>query len=419
MPQPAAPVVVSFSGDLLGAYLLASQARAGARVVAVTVDAGLPSEQVEGLAAQARALGADEHVVADAAEHVYERYLAWLIKGDVLVGGVYPPWATAERYAEVDLLVAHARRRGIGAVAHPAGSAEERVLLEAALRALAPDLRLVDVDVGPLQARAWLDAQGLLPALGEAARLDLGGPLVRVGAWATTATGGDLDDPWSSPDDELYPTVPDASDAAALAEEFEVEFAQGLPVACCGAALDGPGLLRQVARIARRHGVGRGVHLGEGPLGVVTRVAFEAPAAAVVVLAHAELARLVLTRRQLALKDDLSRTYGDLFLRGLFHEPVMRDIEQFLQSTQRVVTGAVRVRVHRGGVRVVGVRSPAGLAGPEAWADAAGSTAVDPRDASGFARVLALPGRLARGRDERAAREARASDIAADEDELA
>lgn len=418
MPQPAPPVVVSFMGDLLGAYLVASHARAGARVVAVTVDAGLAPEQVEGLAAQARALGADEHVVADAAEHVYERYLGWLIKGDVLVGGVYPPWATAERYAEADLLVAHARRRGIAAIAHPAAG-EERVVLEATLRALAPDLQLVEVGVGPLQARAWLDDQGLTAALGPAARVDLGGPVVHVGAWATTASGGDLDDPWSSPEDELFPTVPEASEAAALAEEFEVEFAQGLPVTCCGAALDGPSLLRQVARIARRHGVGRGVHLGEGALGVVNRVAFEAPAAAVLLLAHAELSRLVLTRRQLALKDTLSRTYGDLFVRGLVHEPLMRDIEQFFQSTQRVVTGAVRLRVHRGAARVVGVRSPAGLAGPEAWADEAGATAVDPRDARGFARVVALPGRLARGRDERAAREARASDAPADEDELA
>lgn len=413
MPLPAAPVVVSFPGDLLGAYLVASHARAGARVVAVTVDAGLPPERIEGLAAQARALGADEHVVADAAEHVYERYLSWLIKGDVLVGGVYPPWATAELYTEVDLLVTHARRRGIAAIAHPA-AADERVLLETTLRALAPDLRLLGPDAAALQARAWLDEQGLLGALGPAARVDLGGPAVRVGAWATTATGGELDDPWSAPDDELFPTVPDASDAVALPEEFEVEFAQGLPVTCCGAAQDGPSLLRQVARIARRHGVGRGVHLGEGALGVVTRVAFEAPAAAVIVLAHAELSRLVLTRRQLALKDTLSRTYGDLFVRGLFHEPLMRDLEQCFQSMQRVVTGAVRLRLHRGAARVVGVRSPAGLAGPEAWAD--GATAVDPGDARGFARVMALSGRLARGRDERAAREARASDVGGEDD---
>lgn len=415
MPPPPSPVVVSFAGDLLGAYHVASHARRGGRVVAVTVDAGRSPEQVEGLAAQARALGADEHVIADAAEHVYERYLSWLIKGDVLVGGVYPPWATAERYAEIDLLATHARRRGIAAVAH-AAAAEDRVVLEAALRALAPDVQLLEADAGPLQARAWLQEQGLLAGLGDAARLDLGGPVVHVGAWATTASGGDLEDPWSSPDDALFPTVPDVADAAALAEEFALEFAQGLPVTCCGAALDGPSLLRQVARIARRHGVGRGVHLGEGALGLVTRLAFEAPAAAVVVRAHAELARLVLTRRQLALKDTLSRTYGDLFLRGLFHEPLMRDLEQFFESTQRVVTGAVRVRVHRGAVAVVGVRSPAGLAGPEAWAGAEGAASVDPRDARGFARVVALPGRLARGRDERAAREAGA---AADDDERA
>lgn len=390
----AAPLIVAFAGDLLDAYLVASHARAGRRVVAVTADAG---GDAQALGAAARALGADEHVVVDVSDHVWERYVAWLIKGGVTLGAGYPPWPTAERYAELDLLVAHARRQGAAEVAHAAGG-DDRVLLETALRAVAPDLRLLDVPAAPLQARSWLDEQGLLDRLGAAGRRDLGGPEVRAGLWGTTARGGDLDDPWATPDDEAFPTVPAAGDAAALAEEFELEFTQGLPTSSCGAALEGPDLTRQVGKIARRHGVGRGVHLGEGALGVLGRVAYEAPAAAVLVRAHAELERLVLTRRQLATKEGLARTYGDLFQRGLFHEPLLRDLERFFESTQRVVTGAVRVRLQRGAVEVVGVRSPAGLAGPEAWAEA---EAVDPRDAGGFARVVALSGRLARRRDER------------------
>lgn len=409
------PVLIAFDGQLLASYLVAHHARAGRRVVALTVDTGAGGADLEALARRARALGADEHVVADAAEHVWERYVAWLIRGDVLVGGVLPPWVLAERYAEVDHLVLHARRLGAAAVGHPARG-DDQVRLEAVLRAVAPDLPLLDLGVAPLQARAWLDEQGLLAALGDAARVDLGGPEVRAGAWGSLATGGELEDPWSSPEDEVYPTVPSAGDAAELSEEFELEFTEGLPTACCGAAQDGPALVRSVAKLARRHGVGRGLLLAEGPLGVVSRVAFEAPAAVVLVRAHQELSRLVLTRHQLALQETLSRAYADLFHRGLPHEPALRDIERFLESTQRVVTGTVRVRLHRAALSIVGVRSPAGLAGPEAWAAAA---AIEARDARGWARVAALPGRTARCRDERAAREARSLSDDARDDELA
>lgn len=415
--EDGATVVVAFTRDLLSAYLVASNARAGRRVVAVSVDtSGGPAGEGD-LERRARALGADEHVVADAGDHVYERYVSCLIKGGVLLGGGYAPWPTAERYAEVDALVAQARRVRSRAVVHGARG-EELVLVEASLRALAPEVALHDAPVAPLQARAWLEEQGLLTVLGDAARLDLGGPDVRTSAWGSTATGGELDDPWSSPEAEMFPTIPDASEATALPEEFELEFTQGLPTACCGATLDGPSIVRQVAKIARRHGVGRGVHLGEGALGVVTRMAYEAPAAAVILCAHAELERLVLTRRQLSQREALARTYGDLFQRGLFHEPLMRDLERFFDSTQRTVTGTVRLRIQRGATSVVGVRSPAGLAGPEAWANAEGETSVDARDARGFARVVALPGRAARRRDERAAIEggAGASDSDIDTD---
>jgi argininosuccinate synthase len=238
-----------------------------------------------------------------------------------------------------------------------------------------------------------------------AAARTVGGPEVRRGAWGTLASGGELDDPWAAPEDELYPTVADPTDAAALPEEFELEFAQGLPVAAFGSALDGPGLVRQVEKVARRHGVGRGVHLGEAALGLVTRQAFEAPAAAVLLRAHRELEKLVLTRRQLELLALLGARYGELFQRGLYHEPALRDVERFAASSQRTVTGTVRVRLSRGVVDVLGVRSPAGLAGPEAWAHGEGAVVVDPRDARGHARVLSIPGRLARRRDERAAAE--------------
>jgi argininosuccinate synthase len=150
---------------------------------------------------------------------------------------------------------------------------------------------------------------------------------------------------------------------------------------------------------AGAHGVGRGVHTGDTILGIKGRLAFEAPAAAVLVFAHRELEKLVLSRHQAAWKDRLGAFYGDLVHEGLSFDPVTKDVEAFLASSQRAVSGVVTVRVVRGRVEVVSIATDASLMGRLGAVYGEGSKAWTGEEARAFTKIYGLPQVLAARRD--------------------
>lgn len=411
MASSSPALVVAFTGGIASSFLVARAARAGRRVVAVTVDTGqLQDGQRDALALRAKALGADRHLVADARQEVWDRWAAWLIKGNVLEGATAPLGPIAERYAIADALAGAARAEapaasaGYGGAPHGApvshgATGDDAALLDLALLGGAPELQalapLRDDGLSRGDARAWLSEHGLLGAGVDRPEAP-GLYAVERSPWGSTARGGDLaEGAWDPPQDEAWPGVVAPWDAAELPEELDLDLERGLPTSACGQPADGPAVVRLLGRMGARHGVGRGVRLGEGPLGEPARTAFEAPALLILIAAHRELEKVVLTRRQRLAKDALALTYGDLFARGLWHEPLLRDLEALFESTQRLVTGRARVRLYRGAVEVVGVESPHALA-----------RAASPRparelgrDAAGFARVQAAAAAAARRRD--------------------
>ncbi len=167
-----------------------------------------------------------------------------------------------------------------------------------------------------------------------------------------------------------------------------------MPVALDGEAMEPVALVEALNRIGAAHGVGRGVHVGDTILGIKGRVAFEAPAAAILLDAHLELEKVVLTHLQLTHKAGLGDLYGRLVHEGLFFDPLARDLEAFLDSTQQRVTGTTNVSLFKGTARVLGATSPFSLfdAGARYGED---SALWDGRDAEGFARIYGIQSRLA------------------------
>ncbi len=403
-----APVVVAYSGGLDTSFLVARAARAGQRVVAVTVDTGgFDRAELEAIAARARALGAAEHVLVDARQDVFDRFVTWLIKGNVLKGAVYPLSVAAERYAQAEHIARVARERGARTVVHGStGAGNDQVRFDVSFRVLAPELTVEapvrDERLTREQERRWLEEHGLLEHLEARAKAPAKGSYsINAGLWGTTAGGGELHDPFAAPDDDAYPLVTPPWEAAELPEEVDIDFERGVPTSVGGGAGDGVTLVAQLNALGRRHGVGRGIHLGDTVLGLKGRIAFEAPAALILVAAHRELEKLVLTGAQQLVKDQLALTYGDLFHRGLYHDPVMRDIEALFESSQRHVSGTARVRLYRGHVDVLGVTSPATLIDPTLGRYGEEAALWDGRDARGFALLLGVPSTLAARRDRR------------------
>jgi argininosuccinate synthase len=175
-------------------------------------------------------------------------------------------------------------------------------------------------------------------------------------------------------------------------ERHVVSFRQGKPTALDGRDLSAVELIETVEALAAAFGIGRGIHLGDTIIGTKGRVAFEAPAAEVLLTAHRELEKLVLTGRQQRMKDLVAQSYGDLVHEGQLLDPVCRDMEALLLSSQQRVTGDVHVLLSTGNLFVEGVESPYSLmsASKGVYGEAAGEWTAS--DSLGFSRIVSLPG---------------------------
>jgi argininosuccinate synthase len=302
---------------------------------------------------QADAVGAVAHHEVDARERVYQRFVRYLIQGNVLRGEVYPLSVAAERTQQALSVVEVARGLGAEAVAHGStGAGNDQVRFDVALRVLAPQLAIVtpirDAGVKREQAIAYLEARGLPVPSGA------GSYSINRGLWGTTWGGGWTHDTWAGPPAELIdpPVHPPASGEIVLGWE------RGLPVSLDGVPLAGPALVARLGEIAAVYGIGRGIHVGETALGIKGRIGFEAGAALILIGAHRELEKLVLTKWQTFWKDQLGRFYGDRLHEGHYFDPALRDIEALITSSQARVTGDTRVRLAPGRFQVVGTRSP-------------------------------------------------------------
>jgi argininosuccinate synthase len=385
------PLALAFSGGLDTSYCVPRLADAGWTVHTVYVDTGgsTPAER-EGIRRQAEAVGAVQHHEVDARQQVYERFVRFLIQGNVLRGEVYPLSVAAERTQQALSVVEVARRIGAQAVAHGStGAGNDQVRFDVALRVLAPDLQIVtpirDEAIRRDQAIAFLTSRGfpVPPRAGDYS--------INRGLWGTTWGGGWTHDTWASPPDELLELPADAPKA----QEIVIRWDQGLAVALNGEALTGPDLIHCLGELAAAYGIGRNIHVGETALGIKGRIGFEAGAALLLIAAHRELEKLVLTKWQAFWKDQLARFYGDRLHEGQYFDPSLRDIEALITSSQQRVTGETRVRLAPGRFHVVGTRSPHSMMDSAVATYGEENRLWSGDEARAFARVVAIPSLLA------------------------
>ncbi len=386
-------VVLAFSGGLDTSYCVAWLRRErGAEVTTVTVDTGgLDREELDRVAAQALAVGAVEHREVDARRATYDHFVATLIRGNVLRGGVYPVSVAAERTQQAIEVARVAREIGADAVAHGStGAGNDQVRFDVALAVLLPGVPII----APIRELGLTREQAIeeLASLGLPVPAAAGRYSVNQGLWGTTLGGGWTHDPWQAPPADAWPGT---GVAVPPAEELVIGWNAGLPVSLDGDDLDGPELVEAVAARVRRYGIGRGIHIGETVLGIKGRIGFEAGAALVLISAHRELEKLVLTRWQSFWKDHVAQFWGDRLHEGQAFDPVMGDIEAMITSSQRRVEGRTRVRLDEGRFLVTGVESPFSLmdTGVARYGESHALWSGD--EARAFAKVAAIPSLLA------------------------
>ncbi len=392
LPAGSEPILLAFSGGLDTSFLVPwLSATYGRPIITVTVDTGgIDAEAARVLDQRARALGAKDHVLVEARKDYFDQVIKYLIMGNVKRGQMYPLCVGAERVMQAQTIAEYARKIGTKIVAHGCTAAgNDQVRFEVALRTLAPELTIV----APVRDKAFKRPEQLkyleerklpIPPYGAAYSVNRGLWGVTIGGKETLTSEGSIPDhAWVlSKDAFTHPQPP---------ESHTIGFEKGVPVSLDGAGLDPVTLIEKLEAIGAKFGVGRGIHLGDTIIGTKGRVAFEAPAAEVLINAHRELEKLVMTGRQQRIKETLSGPYGDLVHEGQHLDPVCRDIETLFVSSQARVTGDVKVLFRPGNAFVEGVTSPYSImaASKGVYGEAAGEWT--PADALGFSKMVSLP----------------------------
>ncbi len=388
-------VVLAFSGGLdttfCAVYL---REELGYEVVTVTVDTGgFSKEELERIEERARGLNVATHYSIDGRRFVYDRFISYIIKGNSLRGNSYPLSVGAERVAQAVEVGKIAKKEGAEAVAHGStGAGNDQVRFDVALGVLVPDVEVL----APIRSLGWSrkrEAQWLQER-GVEVNLEVQDYSINEGLWGTTIGGKETHDSWEFPPEQVFRKTKNVDDTPPEPLEVRIGFESGLPVSLDGKGAEGVRIVEELNRIAGAYGIGRGVHIGDTIMGIKGRIVFEAPAPILVIAAHRELEKLVLSKNQRFWKDHLGQVYGGMLHEGLFFDPVMRDIEALVDSSQQRVSGEVKIRLYRGTYLVTGVRSTHSMMKKELAVYGEEQQLWDWRDAEGFCRVYGVPSKL-------------------------
>jgi argininosuccinate synthase len=379
--------VLAFSGGLDTSFCVLYLKEQGYEVATVTVNTGgFSPEELARIEAASPRLGAVSHTTVDARAGLFEGYLRYLVYGNVLRGQMYPLSVSAERVCQARAVAELAKEMGAAAIAHGStGAGNDQVRFDVAFRALAPELEILtpirDLGLSRAEEMAYCAERGVV--FPEKTK-DYS---INEGMWGTSVGGRETLDAWTTLPEAAFPGGVIGSVAPTC---LTLSFDQGVPVALDGNAMDPVTLIAQLNALGRPYGIGRGVHLGDTILGIKGRVGFEAPAAHLLIGAHRELEKLVLSGKQLFWKESLGNLYGSLLHEGHFFDPLARDLEAFLTSSQDRVRGEVRLTLHPRAFVVEGVQSPYSLMDPRIATYGEANKLWTGAEAAGFAKVFGV-----------------------------
>jgi len=397
VPEEVHRVLLLYSGGLDTSVMLKwIQDRYDAEVVCLTVNLGQPGEDYGVIEGKALSLGALECHVVDARAEFAEEYLLPAIKANALYGGGYPLFTALGRPLIAKLAVEQARRSGCETIAHGCtGKGNDQVRIEATVATLAPELKVIapvrSWQMGREEEIAYAREHGI-PVKGgtESAPYSIDDNL-----WGRSSEGRWIEDLEHAPEDDVFQLVTRPEEAPDEPEHLELSFERGAPVALNGERLGLVELIEAAAEIGARHGVGIIDHIEDRIVGLKVRDIYEAPAAAIVLLAHQELERLVCTIHQNQFKPQLDRQWAYLVYAGLWWEPLRGDLDGYMERVNEHVTGTVGMKLYKGHARVV-TRSSPNAVYDAALASFAESGGLFSQTASpGFIELWSLQSRMA------------------------
>ena len=385
-------VVVAYSGGLDTSYTVMYLAKElGYEVYAACADTGgFSPAQLKANEENAYKLGAKHYVTLDVTQEYYAKSLKYMIYGNVLRNGTYPISVSSERIFQAIAIARYANEVGADAIAHGStGAGNDQVRFDMTFLVMAPGVEILTLTRDNALSRdeeiEYLRSNGFVA---DFTKMKYS---YNVGIWGTSICGGEiLDSKQGLPDSAYLKQV--EKDGK---EEMRIEFKHGEIVAVNGKAFDNKiEAIRYIESIAAPYGIGRDMHVGDTIIGIKGRVGFEAAAPMVIINAHKFLEKYTLSKWQQYWKDQVANWYGMFLHESQYLEPVMRDIEAMLESSQRNVNGTVIVELRPLSMFMVGVDSPDDLVKTKFGEYGEMQKGLTADDAKGFIKVLSTPLRV-------------------------
>jgi argininosuccinate synthase len=358
-PQPSKrDIVLAFSGGLDTSFCVPWLKERGWAVHTVFADTGgVDAEEREYIEQRARELGAASHVTVDGGPAIWNGFVKPFIWAGEGYQGQYP-LLVSDRYLIVDAAIKRAHALGTRAIAHGCtGMGNDQVRFDLAVKALG-DYEIVapirEIQKEHTQTRAY--EQAYLEERGFAVRAKQQHYTINENLLGVTMSGGEIDR-WEAPGEGAHGWCKPRAEWPPQPMRVTIGFEDGEAVLIDDQTLPGPVLLGELNRAFAHYGVGRGIYTGDTTIGLKGRIVFEAPGLAALLVAHRALEEAVLTKQQNRFKPEVARKWVELVYEGFFHDPLKADLEAYLRSSQRQVTGLVTLETNGGSVHAVAVQS--------------------------------------------------------------
>lgn len=386
-------VILAFSGGLDTSVLLKIlQEKYEAEVITLTLDLG-QKRNFEEIEWKAEKLGAIKHYTIDVKDEFTYEYVLPALKANALYEDKYPISSALSRPLIARKLVEIALKEDADAVAHGCtGKGNDQVRFEVTIKSIEPKLKVI----APVRelglTRDWEVKYAIKK--GIPVKIDDNPYSVDENLWGRSIECGVLENPDVEPPEEVFEWTVNPLEAPNKPEYLRIKFENGCPIEINGEKMNLPDIIRKLNVIAGKHGVGRIDHIEDRIIGIKSREVYEAPAALTLIEAHRDLEKMTLTRHEVFFKKIVEQQWTNLVYSGLWMDPLRSDLDAFINSTQRRVSGEVKVKLYKGSIQIVGRKSPLSLydlnlATYEAW------SSFNQRLSIGFIEIWGLQTRIA------------------------
>ncbi len=383
-------IVLAFSGGLDTTFCIKYLTEElGLEVHSIYADTGgLTDVEKEKLATRARYCGVTSHHCMDIQADYYQKGIKYLLYGNILKHNTYPLSVSSERTFQAMAVVEYATEIGAEMLAHGCtGAGNDQIRFDLIFNVLAPNMKIIspvrDLNLPREKEIEYLKDKGINLDFSDATYS------YNEGIWGSSIGGKETLQSSKFIPECAWPSEPICTNP--IERDIEVEFNKGEVVALNGDYLSPLQLINKLNLLGNEFGIGRGLHLGDTITGLKGRIAFEAPAALMLIKAHELLEKHVLSKQQLQIKEQLCTTYGNLIHEGFYLDNAVRDLEKYLESTQSHVSGAVKLKLIPHTFELIGISSIYDLHHKDFGEYGEESKLWNANDIKGFIKLYSIP----------------------------